>query len=198
MSKADRLKKLKIEQMQQDLEFRKKEEYRKRSKEEAKATKKFLKSESKLFLLFKLLMFIPFLYSGFFYGGVSIIAILRNMIAVPKSVGFIMLGSVLVMAVAIILAFMRKYLLTFIFSAVSTVAFFFCTNKYFVQYATGRVTESGELNPEHTYMIRFYPIVLFAVFALVLFLLSVGFRVKKARREKQRRDNAPVKSIIDE
>lgn len=195
MSKAARLKKEKEKRLKTDEAFRKKEEER---KSVSKSAGKFIKKESVWFKILKLIMILPFLYSGFFYGGVSIISIFKRMISIDTYVGWIILLCLTGMLIAIILAFKRRYIVGFIVSAVSTTVYFFTTKKYFVDYARGKVTEDGNINPEYKYMRWFYPILLFLLCALILFIMSLVKIIKKKLREKAKKDNAPVKSIIDD
>lgn len=198
MSKAARLKKIKEEKMKNDEAFRKKEEERKNNA--SKAVSKFIRKESIWYKIIKLVMILPFLYSGFFYGGITVINILRKWIVWIDNtyVGVILLISIIAMFAAIILAFKRYYISSFAVSLVSTLAYFFITKKYFVDYLTGRVTSDGNIHPEYEFMIRHYPILLFLLCSFILFIMTLFKIFKKIRKEKEKRNNAPTKSIIDD
>lgn len=196
MSKAARLKKIKEDRLKNDEAFRKKEEQRKNVS--SKAAKKFIKKESVWFKVIKFIMILPFLYSGFFYGGVTIISIFMKFIKMDTYVGVIILVSLIAMLAAIILAFKRHYISSFVFSLASTLVYFFTTKKYFVDYATGKVTENGNINPEYKYMIWFYPILLFLLCSFILLIMTLFKIFKRIRKEKEKKDNAPTKSIIDD
>lgn len=195
MSKSARLKRLKEERMKNDEAFRKKEEERKNAP--SKAVKKFLKKESIWLKLIKFIMILPFLYSGFFYGGITVISIFKKTINVDTYIGTIILVCLIAMLAAIILAFKRFYITSFGVSLVSVLVYFFTTKKYFVDYATGKITEDGNLNPEYKYMIWYYPILLFLLCSTVLLIITLVRIIKKKIKEKAKRDNAPTKSIID-
>ncbi len=195
MSKSKRLKKTKEENMKNDEIFRKKEEERKNAP--SKAMKKFIRKESVWIKLIKFIMVLPFLYSGFFYGGITVISIFKKTIDINTYVGAVILICLIAMLGALILSFKRFYISSFAVSLVSVLVYFFITEKYFVDYATGKVTESGNINPQYKYMIWFYPILLFLLCSLILLIIDVFRLIKKKRREREKRDNAPTKSIVD-
>lgn len=195
MSKSARLKRLKEERMKNDEAFRKKEEERKNTS--SKAVKKFLKKESIWVKLIKFIMVLPFLYSGFFYGGITVISIFKKTINVDTYVGTIILVCLIGMLAAIVLAVKRIYITSFLVSLVSVLVYFFTTKKHFVDYATGKITEDGNMNPEHKYMIWYYPILTFLLCSTVLLIIALVRNIKKKIKEKAKRDNAPTKSIID-
>ncbi len=195
MSKSARLKRIKQDRMKNDEAFRKKEEERKNS---SKAVKKFVRSESIWVKLLKFIMVLPFLYSGFFYGGITIIGILKRYIEnIDTYVGIVLLICLAAMLLAIILTFKRFYIPGFILSLISVLTYFFITKKYFVDFVTGKVAEDGNINPEYKYMIWFYPILLFLLCSFILLIIDVFRLIKKKRREKEKKDNAPTKSIVD-
>ncbi len=195
MSKSERLKKIKEENMKNDEIFRKKEEERKNAP--SKAMKKFIQKESVWIKLIKFIMVLPFLYSGFFYGGITVISIFKKTIDINTYVGTVILICLIAMLGALILSFKRFYISSFILSFISVLAYFLITKKYFVDYATGKVTESGNINPQYKYMIWFYPILLFLLCSFILLIIDVFRLIKKKRREREKRDNAPTKSIVD-
>ena len=196
MSKSARLKKIKEERMKNDEIFRKKEEARKNAP--SKAMKKFISKESFWVKLVKFIMVLPFLYSGFFYGGITVISIFKKTIDISTYVGIIILICLIAMLAALILSFKRFYISSFVLSFISVLAYFLITKKYFVDYATGKVTESGNINPQYKYMIWFYPILLFLLCSFILLVIAVIRLIKKKRREIEKRDNAPTKSIVDD
>lgn len=195
MSKSARLKRLKEERLENDEDFRKKEEKRKNAS--SKTVKKFLKKESIWLRLIKFIMILPFLYSGFFYGGITVISIFKKTINVETYVGTVILICLIGMLAAIILAFKRFYISSFGFSIVSVLVYFFITKKYFVDYATGKITEDGNINPQYKYMIWYYPILLLLLCSTVLMIIALVRIIRKKIKEKAKRDNAPTKSIID-
>ncbi len=195
MSKSARLKRLKEERLENDEAFRKKEE--KRRNASSKTVKKFLKKESIWLRLIKFIMILPFLYSGFFYGGITVISIFKKTINVETYVGTVILICLIGMLAAIILAFKRFYISSFGFSIVSVLVYFFITKKYFVDYATGKITEDGNINPQYKYMIWYYPILLLLLCSTVLMIIALVQIIRKKIKEKAKRDNAPTKSIIE-
>ena len=182
--------------MKNDEIFRKKEEERKNAP--SKAMKKFIRKESAWVKLIKFIMVLPFLYSGFFYGGITVISIFKKTININTYVGTIILISLIAMLGGLILAFKRFYISSFAVSLVSVLVYFFITKKYFVDFATGKVTVSGNINPQYKYMIWFYPILLFLLCSFILLIIDIFRLIKKKRREKEKRDNAPTKSIVDD
>lgn len=203
MSKSARLKRLKEERMKNDEAFRKKEEERKKSS--SKAMKKFMRSESIWVKILKFIMVLSFLYSGFFYGGITVLNILylKSISWINHTYGVILLFTIIVMLIAIILAFKRLYILSFLISLVSTLTYFYITQKYLVDYMIERVNNGwvpndGSTHPEYEFMIRHYPILLLLLCSSILFVIEVNRLIKKRRREKKKRDNAPTKSIVDD
>ena len=121
MSKKDRLKAQKEKQdrlrKEEELEEqREREEARERQSRSAKKMMKKAKrtkpnGEPVYYLILKLLMIVPFAYSGFFYGGVTIVGIMGKYIepVPPKWVLWAMAAGVVVMFAGILFAFFKKY-----------------------------------------------------------------------------------------
>ena len=129
MSKKDRLKAQKEKQDR----LRKEEELAYVAQKNPKEMKKMMKKakrtkpngEPVYYLILKLLMIVPFAYSGFFYGGVTIVGIMGKYIepVPPKWVLWAMAAGVVVMFAGILFAFFKKYIVSFILSLGGMISF---------------------------------------------------------------------------
>lgn len=212
MSKKDRLRKEKEKQLAKQRAEEQAEKEFKENFSGSKAVSKYKKQKGKVcepayYLVIKLLMLIPYGWSGFFWGGVLSIAILGNMInqfefstLSEKTAVYIIIG-VVVMAGALVLEFFRKYILGFVASAVGVGLYIKGVNEYIkpiTEYLKTKAVEESLLGMDKTWMYRCYPIWAFLVLSGILLGINVVTRIVKAKKEKNIRDNAPVKSIVSD
>ncbi|MBR1764154.1 MAG: hypothetical protein IJ746_02045 [Ruminococcus sp.] len=208
MSKSDRLKKQSQKQLE-EIKKREQEEKAEREKpaEESRSAKKLRRQAKKLdsaaSLVLKFLMLVPFLWSGLYYGGIFIVGItMEQMDDMPKRTA-LWLGIGLVFFVAgIILAFLSKYPAQLGAVLVGT-AFFMTGAAKIVGKARERVGDGIGLTQEQQNLPTkwsrgLYPILGMTAISAVLFLIWLVKLIRKRRRQQQERDNAPVKSIIDD
>lgn len=212
LSKKDRLIRQKERQLLAKKQAEKIEREYKDNFTESKTAKKYLKHKGKApepayYLVIKLLMLIPFGWSAFYWGGVLSIGILGGMInqfefseLSDKTALFIIAGAV-VMAVALIFTFFRKYIAGFAASLLGVMLYIKGANQFIKpisSYISTHAVEEKLLDMDKQWQLRCYPIWAFAVLSGVLLVISVVFEIVKAKKQKKLSDNAPVKSIVDD
>ena len=208
MSKKSRLRAQKAKQLEQlrrlEIEEREEREMAKNGSQ-SKSAKKYMKSarrkEPKVYLILKLLMLIPYAVNGLFFGCVTILAVLFVGINdIGNSMAYKLMIALAAMTVGIVFEFLRKYILGFVFSGFGS-GLFFGVGVSFVRkiqyYMETRYVAPENAKMDIKYMLQFYPIGLIAVFSFALLAISVAEKMIKRKREKDRYNNQPVKSIID-
>ena len=169
----------------------------------SKAAQKYMKKESFIYLFLKLVMLASFLYSGLFYGGVTVVGVYTGAMTVTEEGALttasanIMLVGLLFMVLGLVLVFLKKYILSFTASFLGTILYLYVAYERVIKFAADRVTQSGEIDLDNKYKIWYYPIVIFVFISLVLMVISIVKKIKKIRENKRIRDNAPVKSIVE-
>lgn len=212
LSKKDRLKKEKEKQ----LALQKKEEMREKElKENFKGSRsvenykkqKGKSSEPAYFLVLKLLMLIPFGWSGFFWGGVLSMAISMEMVNeydfsnLSQKTAVIIIAGVIVMAAALFFMFFKIYIPGFVLSLAGVLVYIKGVNQYIKpisSYLSTHAVEENLVGMDKTWMYRCYPIWAFAAISFVLLVIWSIRKIAAFRKEKQRRDNMPVKSIVSD
>lgn len=212
MSKKDRLKaqKEKQDRLKKEAELEEQREREEAREKQSRSAKKMMKKAKRVkpngepvyYLILKLIMIVPFAYSGFFYGGVTIVGIIGKYIepVPPKWVLWAMATGIVAMFVGILFAFFKKYIVSFILSVGGTVSFLkaggYLIKRIQDKLSTTAVDQSLQ-NMDKEYMWRFYPIIGVAVISTVLLICTVIRKLMERRRLQRERDNAPVESIID-
>lgn len=212
MSKKDRLKaqKEKQDRLKKEAELEEQREREEAREKQSRSAKKMMKKAKRVkpngepvyYLILKLIMIVPFAYSGFFYGGVTIVGIIGKYIepVPPKWVLWAMAAGIVAMFVGILFAFFKKYIVSFILSVGGTVSFLkaggYLIKRIQDKLSTTAVDQSLQ-NMDKEYMWRFYPIIGVAVISTVLLICTVIRKLMERRRLQRERDNAPVESIID-
>ncbi|WP_294102412.1 hypothetical protein [uncultured Ruminococcus sp.] len=212
MSKKDRLKaqKEKQDRLKKEAELEEQREREEAREKQSRSAKKMMKKAKRVkpngepvyYLILKLIMIVPFAYSGFFYGGVTIVGIIGKYIepVPPKWVLWAMAAGIVAMFAGILFAFFKKYIVSFVLSVGGTVSFLkaggYLIKRIQDKLSTTAVDQSLQ-NMDKEYMWRFYPIVGVAVISTVLLICTVIRKLMERRRLQRERDNAPVESIID-
>lgn len=212
MSKKDRLKaqKEKQDRLKKEAELEEQREREEAREKQSRSAKKMMKKAKRVkpngepvyYLILKLVMIVPFAYSGFFYGGVTIVGIIGKYIepVPPKWVLWAMAAGIVAMFAGILFAFFKKYIVSFVLSVGGTVSFLkaggYLIKRIQDKLSTTAVDQSLQ-NMDKEYMWRFYPIVGVAVISTVLLICTVIRNLMERRRLQRERDNAPVESIID-
>lgn len=170
----------------------------------SRASQKFLKKEPIALKILKLLMLVPFFYSGLFYGGVTVTGVYTGAMtvyeegALTTGAASIMLVGILFMVLGIILAFFKKYIISFASCTLGTLLYLYVAYERVIKFAADRVTSEGQIDLDRKYMLWYYPILIFLFISLVMMIISIVLKIKARKRAKSERDNAPVKSIIED
>ena len=196
MSKKDRLKaqKEKQDRLRKEEELEEQREREEARERQSRSAKKMMKK--------KLLMIVPFAYSGFFYGGVTIVGIMGKYIepVPPKWVLWAMAAGVVVMFAGILFAFFKKYIVSFILSLGGMISFL-KAGGYLIKRIQDKLSNSAVdqslQNMDKEYMWRFYPIIGVAVISATLLICTIIRKLIERKRLQRERDNAPVESIIN-
>ncbi|WP_294450960.1 hypothetical protein [uncultured Ruminococcus sp.] len=212
MSKKDRLKaqKEKQDRLKKEAELEEQREREEAREKQSRSAKKMMKKAKRVkpngelvyYLILKLIMIVPFAYSGFFYGGVTIVGIIGKYIepVPPKWVLWAMAAGIVAMFAGILFAFFKKYIVSFVLSVGGTVSFLkaggYLIKRIQDKLSTTAVDQSLQ-NMDKEYMWRFYPIVGVAVISTVLLICTAIRKLMERKRLQRERDNAPVESIID-
>ena len=192
MSKRNRLDRQKEAERQKESEINRSE-----------AARKYMKKEPFIYLILKLLMTASFLYSGLFYGGVTVVGVYTGAMTVTKKGALTtasanaMLIGILLMVLGLVLVFLKRYILSFLASFLGTLLYLYVAYERVIKFAADRVSQSGEINLDQKYKIWYYPIAVFLFSSLILVVISIVKMIKKRKEINRIKDNAPVKSIVD-
>ncbi len=212
MSKKDRLKSQKAKQdiIRKELEEQERLEKEEAKLKQSKAAKKLRKKakrdkagrEPVICLILKLLMIIPFGYSGFFYGGVLVLGIFGKYIEPlpPKWVGWCAVAGIVLILAGILLSFFKKYIISFIIILGGT-GLFLKAGEYMISHIQERLdkvyVEESLQEMDKQYMGYYYPIMITAGISLILLAINIIRRILKKRRLQYEKDTAPVQSIVE-
>lgn len=207
MSKKDRLKAQSLKQLEQKKAALHEEEAERKNHSESKSAAKMRrqakKFDSVITLILKILMLLPFGYSAFYYGGIFTVGIATGeMEGIPKRIAvFFAIGAALCLA-GLFFVFFSKYVVQFVLVAMGTASYMYSAR--YVISATQKklsevyVTDESLKVLDKTYMTYFYPILIMLLLSLVLLIMFIIRKLKKKRSKKRERDNAPVKSIVED
>ena len=207
MSKKDRLKKQSQQQLNAKKIAERSEQLEHDSPRESKSARKMRrnakKMDSAVTLLLKLLMCVPFLWSGLYYGGIFVLGIsMGQMDDVPGYVAALIgVGAVLCL-VGLVLAFLSKYIPQFAFILVGTVVYMQGAS-YIIDKAVTRVGEGIGLTEEQKefpskWRFGLYPIMLMTAHSAVLLIIWIVRKLRAKHRRQKDFDNSPVKSIVED
>lgn len=212
MSKKDRLKAQKAKQdiLQKELEEQERLEKEEAKYKQSKTAKKLRKKakrdkagrEPVICLILKLLMIIPFGYSGFFYGGVLVVGVFGKYIEPlpPKWVGWCALAGAVLILAGILLSFFKKYVVSFIVTVGGT-GVFLKAGSYMINHIQDRLdkvyVEESLQQMDRQYMGYYYPIIITAGISLILLVINIIRRILKKKKIQYEKDTAPVKSIVE-
>ena len=212
MSKKDRLK----AQSQKQIRERREQEEEEREEREAarnrqsKSAKKLLNKtkygrygkEPWAFLFLRLLMLIPFAWSGIYYGLIVIFGTFGGYIVPqpPQWVGWTMLAGDILILAGIIIEYLKKHIPAFVFIAAGT-GLYLKASQYFINYLSDRLdkvyVEEEIRGIDREYMKHHYPMAAVAVLELCILLWWIVLKILAAKRLKHERDTAPVKSVVE-
>lgn len=206
-SKKQRLKEQSLKQIEEKKKIEKEEQ---ELKDKAKANDdlslssvKLLKKEPVYCLVLKILAVGVYIYTCFYYGGVTIIGIFTEQVhEVPKKYAVYMLIGVVVLLAALLMMFFKKYIVSFVLNVIGTILYM-KTAVFLVETVRRMLNDNYITDPDiqkldKTYIYRHYPEFAFLGLGFVLLAISIVRRYLKYRKIKAERDNAPVKSIIED
>lgn len=131
-----------------------------------------------------------FLWSGFFWSGVTALQFFINdQSNIHLAAGFFA-GSAVLLA-ALLLAWFRLYILQFIV-CLAGLAIYLRPAREMIDHSA----ETGVLF-KPTFEQRYLPIIGFAILAMVLFILRVYGIVSKKQEQREAFNNLPTESILD-
>lgn len=206
MSKKDRLKKQSLKQLNEKKAAAAQEEKERLEAGESRSAKKLRKSAKKhsgaLMLILKLLMCIPFIWSGICYNVIFMVGIsMGEVVGVPRRMAvYLGLGALICLA-GIVFAFLSKYVIQFALIFTGSMIYMHAA-RFIVGKAQTLITESHgltetQLGVTSKWRLGLYPILIMTLLsAVMLAIFLIGRHTSKKRRQKEL-DNAPVKSIIE-
>ena len=206
-SRKERLKEQSLRQIEQRKQLeREEEELRKKTAKEddlSLSSVKLLKKEPVFCLVIKILAVGVYLYSCFFYGGVTVIGILNDYVDnVPDKYAYYMLIGIIILLVSLLLMFFKKYISSFVLNIIGTILYMktavFLVERVRKLLDDNYITDADILKLDKTYIYRHYPEFAFLAAGAVLLMINIVRRYLKYRKIKAERDNAPVKSIVDD
>ncbi len=209
MSKKDRLKAQSEKQIQQKRDLEKVEQLEKSksenkiSKSAVKLRKQYSHNDNWVMMLLKILMIVPFGYSAFFYGGVTILGITMGEINdIPKRIAVLMGVGIVLCLAGIFFVFFRKYIVQFVLVAAGSLTFLyqgqFIIDNISKKLETNYVEDEAIQVLDKTYMIRYYPILAMLLISAILLGIYIAKVIIKKRKIQKEKDNAPVESIVAE
>lgn len=212
MSKKSRLRALKAKQLSAQKEY---EQYENELKEQArggkrsraavkyekKGKKALIRKEPVFAKILRFVMLLPYAVNGLFLGSITVIAILFLDLDMPDSKAYLILASDVLITSGLIFTFMKKYIPAFGFNAVGT-GLFVSVGVSFVTKIQNHM-ETHHVDPEYAnmdvkYMLYFYPMLILGICSAVLFVYKIVTIINRRKRERDRFNNMPVKSIIDD
>ena len=207
MSKKDRLN---AQSQKQIRERREREEREAARNRQSKSAKKLLNKtkygrygkEPWAFLFLRLLMLIPFAWSGIYYGLIVIFGTFGGYIVPqpPQWVGWTMLAGDILILAGIIIEYLKKHIPAFVFIAAGT-GLYLKASQYFINYLSDRLdkvyVEEEIRGIDREYMKHHYPMAAVAVLELCILIWWIILKILAAKKQKHERDTAPVKSIVD-
>ena len=216
LTKKERLKKQAEKQREMIKQEEKKEESLKEKNKKSRAVEKYSKSkeslkkksdEPKYYLLLKLLELVPYGYSVIFWGGVLVIAILGDMIndyefsEVSDITAVCIIVSAVILALAFVFQLFKKYLIGFVASLVGAAVYFSAIRDFIrpiTNYLQEKAVDPELIEMDKLWMKRCYPVWVFAALSFVLLCDKTVRYIIRKKKEKEKKDNAPVKSIISD
>ncbi len=134
-----------------------------------------------LTIFLKIVAAAAFLWSGFFWSGVTILNFyMFNTDESYRATGFLVASIFLL--VSIVLMFLRMYIIQFPFCVVGSVVY---------------LVQAGELiDAIESYTMRYIPEIAILIVSLILFILHMARVISRSMGEKEKLDTAPAESII--
>ena len=147
--------------------------------------------EPVIMLIAKSAMIILFLWSGFFWSGVTIINFYMYNTEYSYLATQFLIGSSFLL-VSLILCLLRKYILQFVFCVMGLIPYLMGAGEMMgVAETTGVV-----FNP--SFELRHLPILVFVFISLLFAMMKIWQNTTKKIERRNEFDNSPTKSILDD
>ncbi len=141
-------------------------------------------------IVVKLAMTAIFLWSGFFWSGVTVLNFYINDLSNVRLANLFLAGSAILLA-ALLLCWFRLYIVQMIFT-VAGLAVYLIPSAEMVN----RAARTG-VPFKPTFEQRYLPVIGFAILALVLFIIRI-WQLAAARIERRQEfDNRPTESVLE-
>ncbi|MFT3951641.1 MAG: hypothetical protein QM689_06860 [Oscillospiraceae bacterium] len=198
MGKKDRLRKQKEKQNAEQKARELQEAALREAPAPSRAAKKLRKSESRAYLLLKLIMTAPYLWSVLFCGGITLIAVRQEILStdteVAKSVNLhaltvLTLVGVALFTVVYILSWLRLYITAFVVSLPAMATFLSAANKIITpvkNYIAQNAVDPAYQHADRHYMLAYYPAALITLIAFGCALMKTLTLLHARRAEKNR------------
>lgn len=205
MSKKDRLKKQSLKQLEAKKAAARDEENERRSAGESNAAKKLRRSakthNGAETLIIKLLMCVPFIWSGICYNIIFLVGISMDQIReVPKRMAVYLGVGALICLAGLIFAFLSKYIVQFALIFIGSMMFMhsarFIVGKAQELISAGHGLTETQLGLASKWRWGLYPILLMTALSTALMLIYLLRRRAARIRRRREFDNSPTKSII--
>lgn len=138
----------------------------------------------------KILMTLIFLWSGFFWSGVTVYNYYVLNPEYPHLATEFLIGS-LILALGLVLCWLRFYIIQFIPTAIGLLVFLIPTREMIEH-----VKNSGVYFTP-TFEVRYLPMVGFAILSFVLFIVRIWQIAAKRIQEREEYNNRPTESVLD-
>ncbi|MCD7772225.1 MAG: hypothetical protein LUH23_09105 [Oscillospiraceae bacterium] len=136
-----------------------------------------------LTIFLKIVATVAFLWSGFFWSGVTILNFyMFNTDESYRATGFLVASIFLL--ISLVLMFLRMYIIQFPFCVVGSVVY---------------LIQAGELiDAIESYTMRYIPEIAILIVSLILFILHMARVISRSMGEKETFNTSPAESIIGE
>lgn len=149
------------------------------------------KKEHKGYLFAKLAMTLIFLWSGFFWSGVTVLNFYINMTFDAHLATLFLTGSIALL-VSLILCWCRVYVISMPFTVTGTILFCVAAAEMIA------VAEQTAVVFKPSFELRYLPVTFYCIIALFLCIVKLIRKMDEHKRKREEFDNSPAKSILDD
>ncbi len=139
----------------------------------------------------KILMILIYLWSGFFWGGVTVYNFYALTPGHTHLATLILIGSVSLL-VSLILCLKRAYLFQLPFAAAGTICYCIAAQEMMAH------AEANAKLFKVPFGYRYLPVLGFCAIALVLFAVKLFIIIDRKNKQKEEYNNQPTKSILED
>lgn len=153
--------------------------------------KKIKRPEDKpIHIVLKVAMTVIFLWSGFFWSGVTVLQFFINN-QEHRNLAIEFFTASVILFFGLLLSWLRLYIVQFIPSIIGFIAFLNPAREMI-----DHAAETGVIF-KPSFELRYLPVIGFAILSLVLLILRVGSIVSEKSRVTEEYNNRPSESILD-